>query len=64
MKWLESERALSAIILLVMALFVASGTPAAGRWNRPLRLAALIGFGVALALALGETAFWWAGRQP
>lgn len=61
---LDPQRLLSAIILIVMALFVAGGTPGAGRWRRPLRLAAIIGFGVAVALALGEAIFWWVDAGP
>jgi hypothetical protein len=57
---LASERLLSALILVVMTLFVASGVPGAGRWRRPLRLAALAGFAVALLLALGAIARWLA----
>jgi hypothetical protein len=44
-----------------MALFVAGGAPGAGRWRRPLRLAAIIGFIAVAALALGETVRWLAG---
>ena len=61
---LEIERLFSSLILIVMALFVASATPGAGRWRRPLRAAAIIGFAVALVLALGETGLWWAGIRP
>lgn len=60
----ESQRLLSALILLVMALFVASGTPGAGRWRRPLRAAAVIGLAAAVALALGDSLWWWLGQGP
>lgn len=64
MRGLESQRLLSAIIVLVMTLFVASGTPGAGRWRRPLRAAAIIGLAAAVALALGESVGWWLGHGP
>ncbi len=61
----DRQRVLSALVLVVMALFVASGAPGAGRWRRPLRLAAIIAFAVVLVLALGEVgAWWWAGARP
>lgn len=58
---LDAQRLIGALILLVMALFVAGGAPGAGRWRRPLRVAAMIGFTAAVALALGETVRWLAG---
>lgn len=64
MTGLEPQRLLSAMILIVMALFVASGAPSAGRWRAPLRLAAIVGFAVALVLALREIGLWWAGIGP
>ena len=54
----DRPRLLTALVLLVMALFVSAGAPFAARWRRQLRLAAIIGFLVALAVALGEIAFW------
>ena len=54
----DRQRLLTALILLAMALFVAGGTPYAARWRRQLRLAAIVGFLVALAMALGEIALW------
>ena len=54
----DRQRWLTALMLLVMALFVSAGTPFAARWRRELRLAAIVGFLVALAVALGEIAFW------
>ena len=58
---LETARLFNALVLIVMALFVASGMQGAGRWRRPLRLAAIIGFAAAVVLALAETGMWWAG---
>lgn len=54
----DRQRLLTALVLLAMALFVSAGAPFAARWRRQLRLAAIIGFLVALAVALGEIAFW------
>ena len=51
---------LSALILAVMALFVASGQPFAGRWRRTMRLAALLAFALAVAAALIEVGWWLA----
>ena len=59
----DRQRWLSALIFLVMALFVSAGTPFAARWRRQIRLAAIVGFLVALAAVLGETAFWLIGRN-
>jgi hypothetical protein len=58
----DRQQLLTALILVVTALFVASGLPPALRWRRQLRLAAIVGFLVALAAALAEIALWWAGR--
>ena len=54
----DRQRLLTALILLVMAAFVASGYGPAARWRRPLRVAAIVGFALAVLLALGEIAFW------
>ena len=59
----DRQRWLSALIFLVMALFVSAGTPFAARWRRQIRLAAIVGFLVALAAVLGEIAFWLIGRN-
>lgn len=64
MNGFDRQRLLTALMLVVMALFVFAGTPFAARWRRQLRLAAIIGFVVAVALALGEIAFWLFGRGP
>lgn len=58
---IDRQRLLSALILLVIALFVASGLPPAVRWRRSVRLAAIGGFLVAVVLALAEIAVWWTG---
>jgi hypothetical protein len=58
----DRHRMLSALILLVMALFVSGGLPFAARWRGRLRLATIIGFLVVLAVALGEIAVWLIGR--
>jgi hypothetical protein len=54
----DRQRLLTALMLLAMAFFVASGTAFAGRWRRPFRLAAIAGFLAALAIALVEIAVW------
>jgi hypothetical protein len=61
MNGFEWPRMLSALILIVMTLFVASGVAPAARWRRPLRFAAIAGFVIALAVALAEIVFWWTG---
>ena len=63
MNGFDRQRLLTGLILVVMALFVASGVPPATRWRRPLRLAATTGFFIALALAFTEIALWWSGRN-
>ena len=62
MNGIDRQQMFSALILLVMALFVATGTPPAARWRRQLRLAAIIGFLIAVAAALVEIAIWLIGR--
>lgn len=64
MQGFDRQRLLTALILVVMALFVSAGTPFAARWHRQLRRAAIIGFVIAVALALAEIGFWWAGLAP
>jgi hypothetical protein len=61
MNGFDRQRLISALILVVMALFVSSGVAPAARWRRPLRLAAIVGFLTTVALVLAEIAFWWAG---
>jgi hypothetical protein len=54
----DRQQLLSALILLAIAFFVAAGTPFASRWQRQLRLAAIVGFLAALVVALVEIARW------
>ena len=61
MNGVDRQRLLSALMLVVMALFVSGGVPFAARWRRKLRLAAIAGFVLAVALALAEIVFWWTG---
>ncbi len=61
MDGLDRQSLFSALILVVMALFVASGLPPAAGWRRQLRLAAVAGFVIAVALALADIVFWWTG---
>lgn len=58
MNGIDRQRLLSALIMVVMALFVASGLPQAARWRRPMRLAAIAGFLVAVVLAFAEIVVW------
>jgi hypothetical protein len=64
MTGLDPQRLMRALILIVMVLFVAAGTAGARKWRRALRLAAIVGFAIALVLALGELGRWWAGAGP
>jgi hypothetical protein len=59
MDHLDRHRLLFALVLLVMALFVAGGYPPAARWRRELRLAAIIGFCIAVVAALADLFCWW-----
>ena len=61
MNGFDRQQMLSALMLLVMALFVSGGAPFAARWRRPLRHAAIAGFVLAVALALAEIVLWWTG---
>jgi hypothetical protein len=61
MNGFDRQQLLSALILVVMALFVSAGLPPAARWRRQLRLAAIVGFFIALAVALAEIVVWWTG---
>jgi hypothetical protein len=61
MNGVDRQQLLSALMLLVMALFVSGGMPFAARWRRELRLAAIAGFVLAAVLALAEIVFWWTG---
>lgn len=64
MNGIDRHRLLAALILLVMALFVAAGYPPVARWRRPLMRAAIIGFAIAVAVALGEIALWLIDNGP
>ena len=57
----EPHRLLSALMLLVVALFVSSGRLPAARWRQRLRTAAVVLFVVALIAALVEIGRWLAG---
>ena len=59
----ERTQMFSALILLVIALFVAAGFPPAARWRRELRLGAVIAFCAALGWALIEIGRWMAGTR-
>lgn len=58
MSGFDRQRMLSALILLVIALFVASGFPAAARRRRELRIAAIVAFCAAGFWVLIEIAIW------
>jgi len=61
MNGFDRQRALSALVLLVMAAFVASGAAPSVKWRGWLRAAAVIGFALAVAACCGEIAWWWIG---
>ena len=56
----EQRRLFGALILLVTALFIAGGYPPLARWRRPLRIAAIGFFVLALAAAIVEIILWLA----
>ena len=56
------QRLLSALMLLVVALFVSSGYTPAARWRRQLRIAAITVFAIAVAFALAQIGWWLAAR--
>ncbi len=58
------QQLLSALTLLVIALFVSSGYPPLVRWRRPLQLGAIVLFGIAVIAALVEIGLWLGGRTP
>jgi hypothetical protein len=64
MNGFDRQRLFSALILVIMALFVASGLPPAARWRGPLQFAAIGAFLIAVAAALVEIALWLIGRGP
>ena len=53
----DPQRLFAALMLLVMALFLASGYLPAAPWRRHLRRAAIVGFLLALAVALARLGF-------
>ncbi|MGC2415248.1 MAG: hypothetical protein WA459_21435 [Stellaceae bacterium] len=57
----DRQRMLSALILVVIALFVSAGSPFAGRWRRELRIATIVVFFIGLAAALVDIVYWWIG---
>jgi hypothetical protein len=57
----DRQRLLSALMLLVMAVFVSAGFGPAARWRRQLRAASIVLFAIALLLALAQVA-WWIGH--
>ena len=56
----EQQRLYGALILLVTALFIAGGYPPLARSRRPLRIAAIGIFALALAAAMLEIILWLA----
>ena len=58
MNGFDRHQAVAALVALVTALFVAAG--AMPTWRRQLRAAAIIGFAIALGVALVEIALWLA----
>jgi hypothetical protein len=63
MNGLDRQRLLSALVLLVMALFVGGGLAQGARWRGRLRRAAIIAFLFALTAALIEIALWLTGLR-
>ena len=57
----ERQQMFSALMLLVIALFVARGFPPLARWHRHLRIGAVLLFCIAAGWALVEIAVWAAG---
>lgn len=58
-----SDRLFYALSLLVIALFVASGMARTTSWRPRLRLAAIVFFALAVAIALAAIAFWLASPR-
>ncbi len=58
------QRLLSALMLLVIALFLSSGYPAAARWRRQLRIAASGLFAIAVFIARVRIGVWLVDRGP
>jgi hypothetical protein len=57
----DGQRLLSALMLLVVALFVSAGYGPAARWRRQLRAGAIVLFAIAVLLALAQVG-WWLAR--
>jgi hypothetical protein len=54
----------TALMLLVIALFVAGRYPPAARWRRELRIGTIVAFCAAVAWAVVEIGMWWmTGRR-
>ena len=64
MNGFDRQRLLVALTLVVMALFVSAGAPFAQPWRRQLRIAAIVGFALAVIAALAEIALWLFGHDP
>ncbi|MGD9616807.1 MAG: hypothetical protein AB7H90_17805 [Alphaproteobacteria bacterium] len=62
MSGFERHQMLSALILLVIALFVAGAFPPASRWRRELRIGAIVAFCAALFWVLFEIGIWLIGN--
>ena len=54
----ERQQIFSALILLVITLFVMGGFPPAARWRRELRVAAIVVFTAAALWAIIEVAIF------
>jgi hypothetical protein len=59
----ERQQMFSALILLVIALFVMGGFPPASQWRRELRVAAIIAFSAAALWAIIEIAIFVANTH-
>ena len=64
MNGFDRQQMLGALMLLVMALFVAGGYPPAARWRPQLRIAAIVLFVAAVVMALVEIAMWLSRTAP
>ena len=54
----ERQQLLAALMLLVMALFVARGYPPAARWRNHLRIGSIVLFCIAAGLVFIEIVLW------
>ncbi|MGE0258254.1 MAG: hypothetical protein AB7T18_05815 [Alphaproteobacteria bacterium] len=55
----ERHQMFSALVLLVIALFVSGAYTPAARWRRELRISAIAAFCVAAGWAVIEIGIWW-----